>query len=264
MRGKTTTDIHYFKIGSFILLGLVLLVLAIIVFGSGKLLQKTIYVETYFDESVQGLSVGAPVKYRGLQIGYVKKIALASELYLEPESFDQSQYSRYIYVGMVINSRFLTKLSVKELRALLKRDIAEGLRIKLTLQGLTGVVFAELNFMDPKQAPLLPIRWTPATYYIPSATSALAEFSDNVQHLFNDLKKADVHQLMENVNKMVVSIKRVANKTDQLLARTNQHVVHIVNNMANASDNLRILSNRAKVFPSQTLFGRPPPTLDVR
>lgn len=263
MRKETTANIHYLKIGTFILLGLFLLVLAIIVFGSGRFLQKTIYIETYFDESVQGISVGSPVKYRGLQIGYVKDISLANEIYKHAKSFNRSQYNRYIYVGMIITSTFLTSLSKKEIQALLKKDIGEGLRVKLSLQGLTGIAFLELNFVDPKTKNL-PIDWVPKNYYIPSAKSVLSQFSDNVQYVFNELKKADIDKLFKNIAELANSGQQVAQKADALLARTNQKIVRMVNNLTGISENLRSLSERAKTFPSQTLFGNPPPPLDPK
>ena len=74
-------ETNYLKIGSFVIVGLVLLIMAIIIFGSVKIFQKIIYIETYFNESVQGLSVGSPVKYRGMEIGYVKAIDFANSIY---------------------------------------------------------------------------------------------------------------------------------------------------------------------------------------
>ena len=64
---------NYFKLGLFILISLFLLLAGIILFGSGLLGQKNIYFETYFKDSVSGLSVGAPVQDNGVQIGTVQK-----------------------------------------------------------------------------------------------------------------------------------------------------------------------------------------------
>jgi phospholipid/cholesterol/gamma-HCH transport system substrate-binding protein len=51
----------YFKIGLFVIAGIFLIFAAVVVLGSGLLHQEKAYFETYFDESVSGLSVGSPV-----------------------------------------------------------------------------------------------------------------------------------------------------------------------------------------------------------
>ena len=58
----------------FILSGVTLAVLAVIILGVGTLFNKKFMMETYFDDSVQGLSVGAPLKDPGVTIGSVEHI----------------------------------------------------------------------------------------------------------------------------------------------------------------------------------------------
>ena len=61
-------------IGGFVVGALALLVIAVIAFGSGQLFRKTREFVLYFDSSVNGLRIGAPVKFRGVEIGSVKDI----------------------------------------------------------------------------------------------------------------------------------------------------------------------------------------------
>ena len=56
-------------IGGFVVGALVLLVIAVIAFGSGQLFRKTREFVLYFDSSVNGLRIGAPVKVRGVEVG---------------------------------------------------------------------------------------------------------------------------------------------------------------------------------------------------
>ena len=66
-------------IGAFVVVALALGVAAIVVFGSGKFfVKKEVYV-AYFQGSVKGLNVGAPVVFRGVKIGQVTKIMLYSD-----------------------------------------------------------------------------------------------------------------------------------------------------------------------------------------
>ncbi len=63
-------------IGGFVLGALVLVVVAIVVFGSGAWLKERVLMVTYFPGSVQGLSVGAQVQFQGVQVGQVTAIGL--------------------------------------------------------------------------------------------------------------------------------------------------------------------------------------------
>lgn len=156
---------NYFSIGLFILVGIALIISAILLLNNQKLFSKTTYIETYFNESVQGLSTGSPVKYRGLDIGYVKNIAFVNEVYPH-KMLLTPPYNRYIYVKMAITSSFLTRPARKLKEPFATEEINKGLRVKLAQQGLTGNAYLELNYVDPKANAPLPIIWEPAHYYI--------------------------------------------------------------------------------------------------
>ena len=66
-------------IGAFVIGAIALLVIAIIVFGSGRLFKQTREFVLYFETSVNGLRVGAPVKFKGVEVGSVKNIVLQLE-----------------------------------------------------------------------------------------------------------------------------------------------------------------------------------------
>ena len=63
-------------IGVFVVGALALIVIAILVFGSGRLFRQSRDFVLYFDNSVNGLRVGAPVKFKGVEVGSVKDIRL--------------------------------------------------------------------------------------------------------------------------------------------------------------------------------------------
>src|SRR5438132_13948244 len=63
-------------IGAFVIGGVALAVVAVTVWGSGKLFRRQYPSVCYFPGSVNGLAVGAPVKFRGVQIGEVTDIRL--------------------------------------------------------------------------------------------------------------------------------------------------------------------------------------------
>ena len=63
-------------IGAFVVGAVLLLITGVLVFGSGTFFKKTSTYVLFFDGSVKGLSVGAPVMFRGVKIGTVKDISL--------------------------------------------------------------------------------------------------------------------------------------------------------------------------------------------
>src|SRR5512144_2156532 len=63
-------------VGAFVLVALALAVVGVLVFGSGKFFRHTVEVVMYFPGSVDGLSTGAPVKFKGVDIGTVTNIQL--------------------------------------------------------------------------------------------------------------------------------------------------------------------------------------------
>jgi len=71
-----------FSVGLFMTAGLALATLAIIWLGMSSFLREGEIFVTYFDESVQGLGVDSPVKYRGVPVGRVQAIRIAPDYHL--------------------------------------------------------------------------------------------------------------------------------------------------------------------------------------
>ncbi|MGD9152121.1 MAG: MlaD family protein [Gammaproteobacteria bacterium] len=246
---------NYFRIGSFVMLGIGLIILGIILLSSGRLFTRTITVETYFSESIQGLSDGSPVKYRGVEIGHINKISFVHQIYKPNNLQTQDAYSRYVYVEMIITPNVFTKSVKIPIKNIIQHDVSQGLRIKLALQGLTGNAYLELNFVDPQTNIPLHIDWKPKNYYIPSAPSTLTQFSDNAQIILEKLKKVHFQKIGNNTIELM-------QRVNYLLSQTEQQLQNSINNSAIVAENLRAFSGRVKNAPSQILFGQAPPKLN--
>ncbi|MSR19073.1 MAG: MCE family protein [Phycisphaerales bacterium] len=192
-----------FKVGLFTLTSVALLVLGLAVVAEGRLFQKVLLCETYILESVNGLAVGSPTKYRGVLIGEVKGIGFPSQDYKDPSLFLTKPYSEYVMVTMSINVADTEGMNLDELESLLKSGIGGGLRCRLTLAGITGGSYVELEMMDPARYPPPQIDWVPHTLYIPSAPSKFDEILGALQTISQGLAQVDFAGLSSSAHKLM-------------------------------------------------------------
>ena len=72
----------YLRVGALVVLASAALVGLVLFFGGARISSGRAF-ESYFGETVQGLEVGAAVKYRGVTLGQVTEIGLVSATYGE-------------------------------------------------------------------------------------------------------------------------------------------------------------------------------------
>ena len=128
---------QYYRLGIFVLIGAAALVALILIFGARNLFSKTMTVETYIKESVQGLDVGAPVRFRGVRLGQVSYIGLSGNIY--EMDIPRSERKQYVVVRMEVTRTD----STEEARAYFEKLVHDGLRAQIRGQGITGI-----NYMD--------------------------------------------------------------------------------------------------------------------
>lgn len=259
---------NYFYIGLFVLMGLLLMILALVFWGSKTMAKDEVYAETYFNESVQGLSEGSPVKYRGMQIGRVVDIAAVTSIYTIKEPTVQEggkgyTLGGYIYVKLAMSSRFLNTSSPQEFKNKMQYAIRHGLRTKLSIQGLTGAAYIDLDFKNSHATPPLPITWQPKYSYIPSTPSTLTFFSDNAVYLLEELRKIDLPKTFDKLQILIKSTNETMNDAGNFLASSNKQINETLSNLQSISQNIKQLSEKTKEHPSSLLFSNPPPPLDL-
>ena len=72
-------------IGAFVVGAIVLMVAGVLLFGGGKFFKEKLPYVMFFDSSVEGLNVGAPVIFRGVQVGQVTEVTAIAD----PQTFDR-------------------------------------------------------------------------------------------------------------------------------------------------------------------------------
>jgi paraquat-inducible protein B len=185
-------------VGAFVLSGLALFIVALILFAGTHLFGHQLSAVTYFQGSVAGLEVGAPVTFRGVRVGSVKGIGVSINL---------KNLSSRIPVYMEINPSGikLDGFSGDDDKTVRRRLLAAGLEAQLGMQSLvTGELRVDLDLQPGAHAAYLggDIRGDE----IPSSTSRLQTLEDEIAQL-------PLKQIADNANLTLVSIRKV---TDQL------------------------------------------------
>ncbi|MCL2105221.1 MAG: MlaD family protein, partial [Kiritimatiellaeota bacterium] len=159
---------------------------------------KEIYAETYIAESVTGLEIGSPVKYRGVPIGVVKRIGFVYGEYGDQMSVqDAPLNAQQILVILALDPKQFLPMKAEDPSQFLEDLIATGLRVKVASQGITGLSYIEFDYF-PTGRPIDPyqqLTWKPKNSYIPSAPSTFFIFKQNTEDLIFTLNQLDLQSL---------------------------------------------------------------------
>lgn len=138
-----TSKAYKTLVGAFVLGGIALFTIGLVILGSGRLLSDALEYVLYFDGSVNGLSVGAPVVFRGVPMGTVTQISLVA---------NASDSNVTIPVTIQIDRKSFIRasgasLSEKAQAEIIRRMVDKGLRARLVMGSLiTGQYKIELDF----------------------------------------------------------------------------------------------------------------------
>jgi ABC-type transporter Mla subunit MlaD len=213
----------FLRVGLLVLIGITALV-ALVVFFSGSRIREGHNFETYFSESVQGLEVGAPVKFRGVTLGQVTDISLVRAAYT-----GAAAHQTGTAVLALVIVRFRMDMSKIGERVPIETTIRNGLRARLASQGISGVSYIELDFQSPELHPPLAIPWEPLDTYIPSVPSTLIQVQDAAQELLQKLNEVDLAGLVTGLNRLIDDLRGDLAHGDvhALLAQTTQSLLDL-------------------------------------
>jgi phospholipid/cholesterol/gamma-HCH transport system substrate-binding protein len=157
---------NHWKLGLFVVTGLAIGLGAVFWIGLRRLNRDAVSAVTYFDESVQGLDVGSPVKFRGVTLGTVSTITVAPD-------------RRHVEVWMRIYQDELSRMGFDPTAP---RD--PTLRPQLAAAGITGVKFVQFDTFSPERYPVEALSFAPPEgFYWPAVPSTLK----GLEEIANDL-----------------------------------------------------------------------------
>lgn len=204
-------DPRLIRVGSFALVALALCAGVILVLGGSRWFHRSAILETYFDESVQGLDVGSKIKYRGVVLGRVTHIGFTYDRYERDNTSGNPK--RYVLVEAAVRPE-LVGIHTNWDEQTRQKEIDKGLRVRLAAQGLTGTSYLEMDYVDPATNVPLPITWVPDHFYIPSAHSTVTQIVDAAEQTLSKVEHLDLETTVANLNRLLASLDRAVNAVD--------------------------------------------------
>ncbi len=265
-------------IGVFVIASIVLVIAFVMIFGSASLFSQKKTFVLYFKDSVNGLEQGAPVKFKGVQIGQVKNIIL---------QVNMKKQTLNLPIIIEIDSTHLTEVGggMRKDNKFINYMIEQGLQAQLKSQSLiTGQLYIEMNF-DPK---------TPAVYkenvtrykQIPTITSSAEAMTDAVEtakatmkaitklinskelkdaiisfrvtmdSINNRVDSAEVSQMLQSADKAFVSAQEVLLKVDTKMDPVIQSAQEDLGKLSSALTSFTVLTDYLSRHPEALILGK--------
>jgi paraquat-inducible protein B len=186
-------------IGIFVLGAIALMVAAIVLLGSGKFFRKTLRAVCYFEGSVGGLNIGAPVVFRGVRIGSVTDVVLRLET-------TKLTFVIPVYIELEPDKIRTVGPTPKKLGENLKIFIDRGLSARLETQSIvTGQMQVALDFHPDKTAKFAEFRVDTLTPEIPTIPTPLQELAKKIEQLPLEQIVKDIGSAVDGIKKVVTS-----------------------------------------------------------
>jgi len=239
--------VNPYTIGAFLVGSLTLLIAGILIFGGGQFFkQKTEYV-IYFEGTLNGLNVGAPVTLQGVRIGAVKEISLELD-----KKFSRLNKPVVVEIdpAVVLDSSgnpFQAASSLKQRQKNADKLIEAGLRAQLQTQSLlTGLLYIECNFFPDQPAILRGVNYK-GLPELPSIPTTVDQIKNTAEEMFTRFRQLPIEAIVNNLSVTMkevsdimtskdlkenrAALSRTLNETEKLVANLNRNLGPFVNNM---------------------------------
>ncbi|BHH86098.1 MlaD family protein [Desulforhopalus sp. 52FAK] len=229
-------------IGGFVVIAFFILAASVVILGSGKLFQRTESFVLYFDTSIKGLNVGAPVLLQGVQIGSVTDILIRAnrqDLTMSIPVFIEIRQDKF-EVDETISPQGNSKKTIAQLAD-------RGLRAVLSTQSMiTGQLMIELDYFPGSPVNLKSL--DPELTEIPTIPST-------TERLFQKLQKIDlshIENIMAGVDRLVnnpdlsegiKSLRLAADDMQLIIGKLDSYIGDVTDSIDNTLSDTRTLVN---------------------
>jgi paraquat-inducible protein B len=221
-------------VGVFVVGAIVLFVFAIMIFTSGKLLTEKQDFVLFFEGSVKGLNVGAPVTFRGVKVGTVTDVNIR----LDPQT-------KEVYIPVYIEiepQRFIAaddRQSSTRTGVSAPALVAQGLRAQLQLQSLlTGQLFIQFDFHPDTEASYVGAE--PSLEELPTIPTP-------IQIIGKTLADYNVEEVLATLTSTLSGIDRLVNQPE-----LREAVANLDTTLRNLDDLVRQLQHHTGTISAKT------------
>ena len=268
-------------VGGFVIGAVLIAMIAVIVFGSGRIFEKSTRHVAFFTGSLQGLRIGAPVQFRGVEIGTVSQILV---------QFDHASLEFLIPVILDINTDLIHDLGDEDLDPEDKIDelVDKGLRAQLAIQSfVTGQQTVQLALhpnsplkMIETDFPYRQIPTIPSTFeqmeqsigsVLQDVSEVLAELKDfigdnrgkieqtldnivDVTETVKDNREA-ITDLLSNANDTLLSYKGLAERADSIVAENQDEISAAIAGLNELEQKVSTLADTANAVLEENRTG---------
>ena len=216
-------------IGAFVVGAVALLVIGVVAFGSGQLFRKTQEFVLYFDGSVNGLHIGAPVKFKGVEIGSVKDIKLEMGL---------GNQVHKIPVIIEIDLKKVIRRGVTREKAMdpntIREFVKQDLRGQLQTESLvTGVLYVALDWFP--ETPLRFVQQPGGDFQYEEIPTVPTELEQAHEVLVRAVKKIDAIDF----KRLIDSLAKTSDGVGQLVSVNSPTVKSILQSVDEVMPQLR-------------------------
>jgi paraquat-inducible protein B len=240
-------------VGMFVLGAVLLGLLAFISFGGTNFFSKPTRFVVYFEESVSGLDPGAAVKVNGVRIGRVAAINVR---------YDSATRVALVQTICEVDRNVLTDRDGNTIELTnpveLQNLVERGLRAKLNLQGITGLLFVELSFEDPREYPAPKPTGVDSYPVVPAIKSPIAEVQSSIVEIVADIQKIDFAGLSRELKTLLTTANQKVSDLDvKALTERISRAAESVEKFANSPDARAVMANLNKtIVETQALLAK--------
>jgi len=201
-------------IGLFVVGAIALLVAGLVLLGSGRYFKETHRYVAFFDGSVKGLAVGAPVMFRGVRIGKVEDFAV---YFKRAEAEFKIPVLITLYAEKVIGLGI--ELTEVQEEKLWQDMLEEGFRATLQIQSfVTGQLVVQLDFHPGTPLKLHGLE----DFNLPKGTIEIPTIQSGLQQLTKKIEQIPLDQIVDNLSSSLKGINDLINSPE--IADTLQYV----------------------------------------
>lgn len=242
-------------IGLFLIGALVLTVVGTATLASTTWFEKHTTFVSFFQESVNGLENGAPVKFQGVPVGTVTDILI---------QIDQRDKTFQVPVQYEIDlTRLTTQLGTFVDLAdttVLRQQVADGLRAQMQMESIvTGQLYVELSY-DKNAAPGVFERRPTAWPEIPTTPSLMAALGTGAGSLVADMLKVlfQVNTMLADVDMAEINAAVVASAQSVEKLVSSPEIVAALAQVPEMSEQVNRMLNEVRIMAERAGSAIPP------